>query len=163
MSFVAAFLPGTIMIMNGAQKGVSGFSLASDPDFFALLYDLTQPASARISILNTTSSNTFFFRAIRHRSGVPLRGDAPLLAACLFQAQTRILLGAPKNSVEVYILPHLNGGLTQPNEREGVAAMTPTIHSRWFSPFARTACSFRVDLGLVDSWRDQTGFNSPGV
>ena len=45
---------GTYMIMNGAQQGVAGFGLATDPNLQALLYDPTQPLGSRISILNTT-------------------------------------------------------------------------------------------------------------
>ena len=42
------------MIMNGAQQGVAGFGLATDPNLQALLYDPTLPTGQRISILNTT-------------------------------------------------------------------------------------------------------------
>lgn len=45
---------GTFLIVNGAQAGVAGFGLGSDPNFQALLYDPTQPVNSRLSILNTT-------------------------------------------------------------------------------------------------------------
>ena len=45
---------GTFLIVNGAQQGVAGFGLASDPNLSALLYDPSQPVGSRISILNTT-------------------------------------------------------------------------------------------------------------
>jgi hypothetical protein len=43
------------MIINGAQQGVAGFNLASDPNLSALLYDPSQPLGSRISILNNAT------------------------------------------------------------------------------------------------------------
>ena len=55
MLAIQAPLPdGTFLIVNGAQAGVAGFGLGSDPNFQALLYDPTQPLHERISLLNTT-------------------------------------------------------------------------------------------------------------
>lgn len=54
MPCMVALPDGTFMIMNGAQQGVAGFGLATDPNLNALLYDPTQPVNQRISILNTT-------------------------------------------------------------------------------------------------------------
>ena len=53
-SFQAALPDGTFLIVNGAQQGVAGFGLASEPNLSALLYDPTQPLGQRISILNNT-------------------------------------------------------------------------------------------------------------
>jgi len=54
MPCMAGLPDGTFMIMNGAQQGVAGFGLASEPNLGALLYDPTQPVGQRMSILNTT-------------------------------------------------------------------------------------------------------------
>jgi hypothetical protein len=54
MPCMAGLPDGTFMILNGAQQGVAGFGLASNPNLGALLYDPTQPVGQRISILNTT-------------------------------------------------------------------------------------------------------------
>lgn len=45
---------GTFLIVNGAQQGVAGFGLATDPNYQAILYDPSQPVNSRMSILNTT-------------------------------------------------------------------------------------------------------------
>jgi len=54
MPCMAALPDGTFMILNGAQQGVAGFGLASDPNLNALLYDPTKPVGQRFSILNNT-------------------------------------------------------------------------------------------------------------
>lgn len=54
LTFTTALPDGTFLIVNGAQAGVAGFGLATDPNFQALLYDPTQAVGSRISILNTT-------------------------------------------------------------------------------------------------------------
>ena len=51
---------GTYMIMNGAQQGVAGFGLATEPNLQALLYDPSQPVNSRISILNTTIADRLY-------------------------------------------------------------------------------------------------------
>lgn len=45
---------GTFLIVNGAQEGVAGFGLASDPNLNAVLYDPTLPIGQRFSILGNT-------------------------------------------------------------------------------------------------------------
>ena len=54
LTSLLALPDGTFLIVNGAQQGVAGFGLASNPNFQALLYDPSQPVNSRISILNTT-------------------------------------------------------------------------------------------------------------
>lgn len=54
MPSIAALPDGTFLIVNGAQQGVAGFGLATNPNLRALLYDPTLPLTQRISILNTT-------------------------------------------------------------------------------------------------------------
>jgi hypothetical protein len=93
------------MIMNGAQEGVAGFGLASDPNLSALLYDPTQPINARISILNNTTI------ARMYHSEATLLPDGRVLISGS-DPQTP---GLPEElRIEVYIPPYLNQGLTQP-------------------------------------------------
>jgi hypothetical protein len=54
MTCMVGLPDGTFMIMNGAQQGVAGFGLATDPNLGAILYDPTKPVGQRFSILNTT-------------------------------------------------------------------------------------------------------------
>jgi hypothetical protein len=93
------------MIVNGAQQGVAGFNLASDPNLSALLYDPSQPVGSRISILNnTTIPRMYHSEATLLPDGrVLLSGSDPETSG--FNEELRI---------EVYIPPYLNQGLTQP-------------------------------------------------
>jgi len=55
---MVALPDGTFMIVNGAQEGLAGFGLASDPNFVSVLYDPLQPVGSRISILGNTTIAT---------------------------------------------------------------------------------------------------------
>ncbi|KAA1470743.1 copper radical oxidase [Dentipellis sp. KUC8613] len=105
MSCMAALPDGTFMILNGAQQGVAGFGLATDPNLNALLYDPSQPVNSRISILN----NTIVARL--YHSEATLLPDGRVLVSGS-DPQTP---GFPEEMrVEVYIPPYLNEGRTQP-------------------------------------------------
>jgi hypothetical protein len=96
---------GTFMIMNGAQQGVAGFGLASEPNLSALLYDPSQADGSRISILNnTTIPRMYHSEATLLPDGrVVVSGSDP---------ETR---GLPEElRIELYIPPYLSQGLTQP-------------------------------------------------
>ena len=96
---------GTYMIINGAQQGVAGFNLASDPNLSVLLYDPSQPVGSRISILSsTTIPRMYHSEATLLPDGrVLVSGSDPESPG--FNEELRI---------EVYIPPYLNQGLTQP-------------------------------------------------
>ncbi|KAI9461541.1 galactose oxidase [Russula earlei] len=105
MPCMVALPDGTFMIVNGAQQGVAGFGLASDPNLSALLYDPSQPVRSRISILgNTTIARMYHSEATLLSDGrVLISGSDP---------QTP---GLPEElRIEVYIPPYLSSGLTQP-------------------------------------------------
>lgn len=55
MSSMVALPDGTYLIMNGAQQGVAGFGLATNPNLNALLYDPSKPVHKRISSLASTT------------------------------------------------------------------------------------------------------------
>jgi len=54
MSCICALPDGTYLILNGAQEGVAGFGLATDPNYNAILYDPTQAVNQRMSVMATT-------------------------------------------------------------------------------------------------------------
>ena len=54
MSCICALPDGTYLILNGAQEGVAGFGLATNPNYNAILYDPTLPVNQRFSIMATT-------------------------------------------------------------------------------------------------------------
>ncbi|KAF8263422.1 copper radical oxidase [Lactarius quietus] len=96
---------GTFMVMNGAHAGVAGFGLASSPNLQALLYDPTQPAGSRISILNnTTIPRMYHSEATLLPDGrVMVSGSDPETPG--LNEELRI---------EAYIPPYLNQGFKQP-------------------------------------------------
>jgi hypothetical protein len=93
------------MIVNGAQEGVAGFGLASDPNLSALLYDPSQPVGSRISILGKTTIARLY-----HSEATLLPDGRVLISGS--DPQTP---GLPEElRIEVYIPPYLNQGLAQP-------------------------------------------------
>jgi len=96
---------GTFMILNGAQQGVAGFHLASDPNLSALLYDPSQPIGSRISILNNTTIPRMY------HSEATLLPDGRVLVSGSDPETSNFL---EELRIEVYIPPYLNQGLTQP-------------------------------------------------
>ncbi|KXJ88041.1 hypothetical protein Micbo1qcDRAFT_124031 [Microdochium bolleyi] len=54
MTCIAPLPDGTYLILNGAQQGVAGFGLASDPNLEAVLYDPGKPVGQRMSIMAST-------------------------------------------------------------------------------------------------------------
>ena len=102
---MVALPDGTFMIVNGAQAGVAGFGLGSDPNLSALLYDPTQPVGSRISILgNTTIARMYHSEATLLPDGrVLISGSDPETP------------GLPEElRIEAYYPPYLTQGLTQP-------------------------------------------------
>src|SRR6266478_3741740 len=93
------------MVINGAQQGIAGFRLASDPNLSALLYDPSQPIGSRISILNNTTIPLMY-----HSEAMLLPDGRVLLSGS--DPQTSGLL--EELHIEVYIPPYLSQGLTQP-------------------------------------------------
>lgn len=94
--------------MNGAQQGVAGFGLATDPELTALLYDPTQPVNQRFSILNTTIvARLYHSEAVLLQDGrVLVSGSDPNPDGGPFPEEYRI---------EVYIPPYLASGQIQPS------------------------------------------------
>jgi len=79
MSCMAPLPDGTYLIANGAQHGVAGFGLATNPNLNALLYDPTKPVGQRISVMaNTTVARLYHSEAITLLDGrVLITGSDP--------------------------------------------------------------------------------------
>ena len=96
----------TYMILNGAQWGVAGFRLASDPNVNALLFDPSQPVvGQRIFTLNPTTI------ARMYHSEATLLPDGCVLVSGS-DSQTPGYL--KKLRLEVYTPSYLNQGFRQP-------------------------------------------------
>ncbi|KAF8500811.1 copper radical oxidase [Russula emetica] len=105
LSCIVPLPDGTYMIANGAQQGVAGFNLASDPNLSALLYDPSQPVGSRISILNSTTIPRMY-----HSEATLLPDGRVLISGS--DPETSGLFEELR--IEVYIPPYLSQGLTQP-------------------------------------------------
>lgn len=110
--------------MNGAQQGVAGFGLASDPNFQAILYDPTQPVNSRISILNTTIVARLYHSEATVRSAFSNCTQRLTQRSLQLLPDGRVLIsgsdpqtpGFPEEMrVEVYYPPYLTDGRIQPN------------------------------------------------
>lgn len=79
MPCMAPLPDGTYLILNGAQHGVAGFGLATNPNLNALLYDPSEPLGHRISIMaNTTVARMYHSEAITLLDGrVLVSGSDP--------------------------------------------------------------------------------------
>ena len=102
---MAALPDGTFLILNGAQQGVAGFGLATEPNLQALLYDPSQPVGQRFSILGTTIVDRLY-----HSEAILLQ-DGRVLVSGSDPEDTRF---PQEYRVEVYIPPYLSSGLKQP-------------------------------------------------
>ncbi|KAF8577851.1 copper radical oxidase [Ramaria rubella] len=107
MTCMTALPDGTYLITNGANQGVAGFGLATDPELTALLYDPTLAIGQRISILNTTIvARLYHSESILLQDGrVLISGSDPNPDGGPFPEEYRI---------EVYVPPYLASGQIQP-------------------------------------------------
>ena len=105
MSCMVSLPDGNYLILNGAHQGVAGFALASDPNLNAVLYDPSQPAGSRFSILGSTDIPRMY-----HSEAILLQ-DGRVLVTGSDQGDANFPL---EYRVEVYIPPYLSSGLTQP-------------------------------------------------
>ena len=105
MSSMVALPDGTYLILNGAQQGVAGFALASNPNLQALLYDPTLPIGSRISLMaSTTIARLYHNEAVLIPDGrVVVSGSDP--EDNNYPQEYRI---------EVFIPPYLLSGLSKP-------------------------------------------------
>ncbi|KAF8346395.1 copper radical oxidase [Amanita rubescens] len=105
LTCMVALPDGTIFIVNGAQQGVAGFALASEPNLNAVLFDPTQPQGQRFSILNNTNV------ARMYHSEATLLPDASILISGSDPEDARY---PEEFRIERYVPPYLAQGLAQP-------------------------------------------------
>lgn len=105
MSCMAPLPDGTYLIANGAQHGVAGFGLGSDPNLNALLYDPTKPLGSRITVMaNTTIARMYHSEAITLLDGrVLISGSNPEDG-----------VNPEEYRVEVFLPPYLLSGKPRP-------------------------------------------------
>jgi hypothetical protein len=105
MTCITALPDGTYLILNGAQVGVAGFGLASDPNLGAVLYDPSQPVGSRMSIMaNTTVARLYHSEAILLPDGsVLVSGSGPQDG-----------VHPEEYRVEKFLLPYNLNGATPP-------------------------------------------------
>ncbi|KAF4123465.1 Glyoxal oxidase N-terminus [Geosmithia morbida] len=105
MTCMAPLPDGTYLILNGAQHGVAGFGLGTNPNLNALLYDPTKPVGSRITVMaNTTVPRLYHSEAITLLDGrVLVSGSDPQDG-----------VNPQEYRVEAFIPPYLLGGKTRP-------------------------------------------------
>jgi len=108
LACMAPLPDGTFFIANGAHQGHAGFGLANDPNYQALIYDPSQPAHQRISILNTT------IVARMYHSEATLLPDGRVLISGSDPNPDGVQVYPEEFRVEVYLPPYLTSGLKQP-------------------------------------------------
>lgn len=111
MACMVTLPDGTFLILNGAQEGVAGFGLASNPNLEALLYNPALPVGQRISQLDTT-----IVARLYHSEAILLYDGRVLVSGS--DPQTYYANGTevyPEEfRVEVYLPPYLTDGTQQP-------------------------------------------------
>ena len=106
MSCITALPDGTYLILNGAQQGVAGFGLATDPNLNAVLYDPSKPFGSRMSIMaNTTVARLYHSEAVLMDDGrVLVTGSDPEDG-----------VHPQEYRVEVFIPPYILNGKARPS------------------------------------------------
>jgi hypothetical protein len=105
MSCMAPLPDGTYLIANGAQHGVAGFGLGTQPNLNALLYDPNKPLGSRITVMaNTTIARMYHSEAITLLDGrVLISGSNPEDGK-----------NPEEYRVEVFLPPYLLSGKPRP-------------------------------------------------
>lgn len=105
ISCMTALPDGTYLILNGAQQGVAGFGLATNPNHNAVLYDPSKPANNRMTIMaNTTIDRLYHSEAI-------LLDDGRVLVSGSDPEDQRY---TQEYRFETFSPPYLLSGLPQP-------------------------------------------------
>lgn len=151
---MVALPDGTFMIMNGAQQGVAGFGLATDPNLQAMLYDPTQPINQRFSILSTTIVDRLY-----HSEAILLQ-DGRVLVSGSDPEDPRF---PQEYRIEVYIPPYLSNGLTQPeyNITDTDWAYGGDYQITGIKLYQGSTSTMRVSLLGGESWCLSIGSVSP--
>ena len=106
MPCITALPDGTYLIANGAEQGVAGFGLATNPNLNAVLYDPTQPVGSRMSIMaNTTVARLY------HSESVLLDDGRVLISG----SDPEDDVHPEEYRVEVFVPPYLLSGAPRPS------------------------------------------------
>lgn len=107
MSCISPLPDGTYLILNGAQQGVAGFGLATDPNLVAVLYDPVKPVGARMSVMAATSIARLY-----HSEAITLLDGRVLVSG----SDPQDGVHPQEVRVEVFTPPYLlnNAGKTRP-------------------------------------------------
>ena len=93
------------MIVNGAQRGRSGFATASDPNLVPVLYDPSRPLNQRFTVLGGTNI------ARMYHSEATLLPDGSVLISGSDPQDSRY---PQEYRVERFVPPYLSSGLPRP-------------------------------------------------
>lgn len=103
---MTALPDGTYLIANGAQQGVAGFGLATNPNLNSVLYNPKKPLNARMTVMaNTTIARLYHSEAV-------LLDDGRVLISGSDPEDTRY---PQEYRNEVWIPPYLMGGAKRPS------------------------------------------------
>lgn len=106
MSCICALPDGTYLILNGAEQGVAGFGLATNPNLQAVLYDPTQPVGSRMSIMATT-----IVARLYHSEATLLQDGRVIVSG----SDPEDGVHPEEYRIEVFMPPYLLSGATQPS------------------------------------------------
>jgi hypothetical protein len=105
MSCIANLPDGTFLIANGAQQGIAGFAVSSNPNLVAVLYDPSKPVGFRMSIMATT-----IVARLYHSEAILLQDGRVLISG----SDPEDGVHPEEYRVEVFVPPYLLNGATQP-------------------------------------------------
>ncbi|PQE05183.1 WSC domain-containing protein [Rutstroemia sp. NJR-2017a BBW] len=106
MSCMVALPDGTFLILNGAQNGVAGFGLATNPNYNAVLYDPTLPVNQRFSVMATT-----IVARLYHSEAILLQDGRVLVSG----SDPQDTVHPEEYRVEVFSPPYTLSGLPAPS------------------------------------------------
>ena len=105
MPCITALPDGTYLIANGAEQGVAGFGLATNPNLNAVLYDPTKAVGSRMSVMANTSVARLY-----HSESVLLNDGRVLISG----SDPQDGVHPEEYRVEVFMPPYLLSGLARP-------------------------------------------------
>ena len=105
MTCITALPDGTYLILNGAEQGVAGFGLATNPNLNAVLYDPSKPINSRMSVMQNTTVARLY-----HSESVLLQDGRVLVSG----SDPEDDVHPQEYRVEVFMPPYALSGLTKP-------------------------------------------------
>jgi hypothetical protein len=105
MTCITALPDGTYLIVNGAEQGVAGFGLATDPNLGAVLFDPSKPVGSRFSIM----ANTIVAR-LYHSESMLLQDGTVLISG----SDPEDGVHPEEYRVEIFSPPYALSGLQKP-------------------------------------------------